>query len=291
MAAGAANHTMHKLETFLSQWRQAMSAAPHLTAETLDELESHLRERIAELTRSGIAESEACERAAAEFGPAATIAAEFRKGEVSAWLPVRIVVAMTVVVALAVAIFLLIRTLQGNGGGVLLAIHVFTVTLGYSTTLLLGVLGACFVLQRAFGGFSERRLAWVGRATFSLGILATVFTTLGVILAMFWSHREWGRFWGWDAKEIGALCVVLWMSGFLIAHQFRRITDRGLLLACVLGSNLVLLAWFGHRLVPGFPASALPVLAWALLLAAFVGNLFLTGIGLAPACILRRPKA
>jgi hypothetical protein len=291
MAAGAATHTMSKLETFLSRWRQAMSAVPHLTAETLDELESHLRERIAELMRSGVAESEACERAAEELGPASTIAAEFRKVDGSAWLPVRIVVAMIVVVALATAIFLLVRTLQGNGGGILLAVHVFTITLGYVTTLLLGGLGACFVLQRAVGGFSERRLARVGRATFSLAILATVFTALGIILAMFWSHREWGRFWGWDAKEIGALSVLVWMSGFLIAHHFSRVTDRGLLLACVLGSNLVLLAWFGPSLFPGLHASALPAFAWALLLTAFVGNLFLTGIGLAPACVLRRPKA
>ena len=59
---------MPDLETFLAQWRQKLSAVRHLKPGTLDELESHLRDRIAEHMRSGLAEADACQRAAAELG-------------------------------------------------------------------------------------------------------------------------------------------------------------------------------------------------------------------------------
>jgi hypothetical protein len=57
---------MHNLETFLAQWRQTFSG--RLSPETLDELESHLRERIEQLIHSGAPEPDACQQAAAELG-------------------------------------------------------------------------------------------------------------------------------------------------------------------------------------------------------------------------------
>jgi hypothetical protein len=282
---------MPNLESFLSQWRQTLSAAHHLTQETLDELESHLRERIAQLVHSGLPEADACQRAAAELGSPETIATEFRKLDASPWLPVKIATGLGVALALAVATFLLVRDFTRPGAGILLAVHVFTVTLGYATTILLGALGACFVLQRACADFSPRRLASLSRVTFAFATVATVCTALGIILGMVWSHREWGRSWGWDAKEIGALCVIVWMSGFLIAHSFRWVTPRGLLVASVLGSNVVFLGWFGPSLTPGLHAYGLSNTAWLLLLAVLVSNLLITLLGLAPAGCLRLRKA
>src|SRR5687767_4978543 len=226
---------MRNLDSFLTQWRRTLSSVPQLTPETIDELESHLRERIEELIQSGIPEADACQRAAAELGSSQTIGAEFRKLDSLSWLPVKLVTGVGVVIMIALASIFLLRRSSGNfGADVLLMVHVFTVTVGFASTILLGLLGGCFVLQRAYADFSSRRLASLSRVTVGFASVATVCTALGIILGIFWTHREWGRFWGWDAKEIGALCVLVWMCGFLIAHTIRRVTTRGLLVASVL---------------------------------------------------------
>ena len=36
-------------------------------------------------------------------------------------------------------------------------------------------------------------------------------STLGTLLGGFWAEVAWGRFWGWDPKENGALLVLIWV--------------------------------------------------------------------------------
>ena len=40
--------------------------------------------------------------------------------------------------------------------------------------------------------------------------MALFFTMFGTILGGIWADQSWGRFWGWDPKENGALLIVLW---------------------------------------------------------------------------------
>ena len=50
------------------------------------------------------------------------------------------------------------------------------------------------------------------RAEMVYGIVcfATLFSFVGTILGGIWADQSWGRFWGWDPKENGALIIVLW---------------------------------------------------------------------------------
>jgi hypothetical protein len=276
---------MPNLEAFILQWRQAMSTAPQLKRETLDELESHLRELLAEFIRAGMPEAEACQRAAAELGSPETVAAEFQKLRPPPWLPVKVVTGFGIIAAVALAVWLLARASR-PGGDFLLAAHVFTVTVGYTSGLLLGLLGACFVFQRCRADFSPRRIAPLSRVTLAFSAVGAGFTAVGIILAMVWAKREWGRYWAWDAKETSAFCIFVWMTGFLIAHQFRWVTPRGLLLASVLGSNVVVLGWFG-----GVHAYGTPGVVAILLFSTVVTNLLIVLLGVAPPGWLGRRKA
>jgi len=281
---------MHNLEQLIVEWRKTVRKASNVTPEILDELENHLRATVDQLVQSGMTEADAFQRAATELGAAPTIAAEFQKLRQPAWLPVKVVAGFGVFASLAFATFLLTHLREGVSG-MLLAAHVFTVTLGYTAALLIGVLGICFISQRCRADFSPRRLRSLSRATFTFARIATWLTVIGVVLGMVWSRREWGRFWGWDPKEIGALCVVVWLICFLAAHHSRRITARGLLVLSVLGSNIVGLAWFGPNLL-GLGLHSYGMANYAcLLLAAFISNLLFFLVGLAPAGWLRLRKA
>ena len=279
---------MHNLEQLIAEWRKAMMAAPRVGYETLDELESHLRENVDQLVRSGMTEAEAFQRAVAQLGRAPTIAAEFQKLKQGTWLPVKLVIGFGVIAALAIAILLIARFGAGRTS-LLLAVHVFTVTLGYTTTFLVGALGICFVSQRCVSDHSPLRIRSLRRVTFALGCVAAVLTAIGVVLAMIWAKAEWGRYWAWDAKETGALCVMVWQLCFLCVHRLARATTHGLLVMSVIGNIIVSLGWFGANLLyPGLHSYGTRY--WTFLLVAVVSNAAFFLIGLAPAGWLRPRK-
>src|SRR5687767_15273336 len=123
---------MHNLEQLIAEWRKTMMTAPNVGRETLDELENHLRENLAQLVRSGMTEAEAFQKAIAQLGTALTIASEFQKLDQCTWLPVKVITGIGVLVALAMPILLIIRFDAGQLSS-LLASYVFMVTLGYTT--------------------------------------------------------------------------------------------------------------------------------------------------------------
>ncbi|MGA8941527.1 MAG: c-type cytochrome biogenesis protein CcsB [Thermoactinomyces sp.] len=42
-----------------------------------------------------------------------------------------------------------------------------------------------------------------------------IFTLGALVFAMIWAHEAWGRFWGWDPKEVWALITWLFYSAYL----------------------------------------------------------------------------
>jgi hypothetical protein len=268
---------MHDLEKLIAEWRQ--SAAKNVNAETLDELETHLRETTERLVRSGMNLPDAFQRALAELGNLPRIASEFRKLDEPLWLPVKLVIGVTALLALLVAIFVIPR-LESGRSSQLLAVHIFTVTLGYTLTLLIGGMGICFVTQRCLEDFSTSRLHSIARGSLVLASIALFLTTLGTVLGAVWAKIEWGRYWAWDPKEIGGFSVVVWLACYLVAHRFFKNSERGVLAISMLGNVVVSLAWFGPRVTvhPYGP----PVLTIAILV-----NLTFFALGFVPAGRLR----
>jgi hypothetical protein len=279
---------MHNLEKRIAEWRKTMTARPAVHHETLEELENHLRETVDELVRSGTPEAEAFQLAVAQLGRAPMIASEFQKLNQGTWLPVRVITCLGAVGALALAILLLARFDAGRTS-FLLASHVFLVTLGYSTTFLLGALGICFVGQRCFSDFSPIRMRSLSRVTFILGGAGAVLTLAGVILAMIWAKAAWGRYWAWDVKETGAFAVTTWQICFLVAHRLPGVTARHILLMSLFGNIVVGAGWFGVNLLSRLHQYGTPT-SWVLLLAAVVSNFAFFLIGLAPAGWVRQRK-
>ena len=280
---------MDNLEKLVAEWRKTMMTAPNVGRETLNELENHLRENVGQLVRSGMTEPEAFQRAVTQLGGAGAIALEFQKLDQGTWLPVKLVTGLGATAALAFAILLIARFDAGRTS-FLLASHVFLVTLGYTTTFLVGALGICFVGQRCFSDFSPSRMHSLMRTTFTFGCAAVSLTAVGIILGMIWAKAEWGRYWAWDAKEIGAFAVIVWQACFLFAHRFTCGTARGVLVMSVLGNIVVGLGWFGANLLYGGLHSYGTWNYSPLLLAAVVSNFAFFLIGLAPAGWLRPRK-
>ena len=280
---------MHNLDKLILEWRKT-AATPNVSAETLDELETHLRETAAQFVRSGMTVSDAFQRAVSELGAMPGISSEFRKLDQPIWFPVKLAIGVTALTALA-ALVIAIAVIGRRGSSVaslLLATHVFVITLGYTMTLLIGGMGICFVSQRCFEDFSTSRLQSISRVSFVLSGVALLFTTMGVILGMAWAKITWGRYWAWDAKETGGFCVIVWLVFYLLAHRFFKSSARGILTVSMLGNIVVSLAWFGPQL-NGLHQYG--TFSQSMLLMAVVANLVFFAIGYCPAGWLRSKQA
>lgn len=83
----------------------------------------------------------------------------------------------------------------------------------------------------------------------SIAIGYPVFTLGALIFAMIWAHEAWGRFWGWDPKEVWALITWLFYAAYL--HLRLSVGWQGAKSAwlSVLGFLIVMFTLIGVNLV------------------------------------------
>ncbi|MBI1901678.1 MAG: cytochrome c biogenesis protein CcsA [Planctomycetia bacterium] len=123
-----------------------------------------------------------------------------------------------------------------------LATHVVCITSGYGATLLAGLLGIVYL----FGGRFLPDLARVlVSAIYGVLCFALFFSFFGTVLGGLWADDSWGRFWGWDPKENGALIIVLWNALVLHARWGGMVRERGLAVLAVAGNITTSWSWFG----------------------------------------------
>lgn len=127
-----------------------------------------------------------------------------------------------------------------------LATHVVCITLGYSTTLLAGAIGVGYILLGLVAGkLDDKQRQQLTRMTYGTICFATLFSLVGTILGGLWADFSWGRFWGWDPKENGALIIVIWNALVLHARWGGMIQKRGLAVLAVFGNVVTAWSWFG----------------------------------------------
>jgi ABC-type transport system involved in cytochrome c biogenesis permease subunit len=131
-----------------------------------------------------------------------------------------------------------------------LATHVVMVTLGYSSVALAGFLGMVYILRGVLTpAFDETTARSLSRMIYGVLCFATLFSFVGTILGGIWADQSWGRFWGWDPKENGALLIVLWNALVLHARWGGLVRERGLAVMSVFGNVVVSLSWFGVNML------------------------------------------
>jgi ABC-type transport system involved in cytochrome c biogenesis permease subunit len=129
-----------------------------------------------------------------------------------------------------------------------LATHVTTITMGYGATCVAGVLGHIWLIQAGLGKKQEV-LENTYKTTLGIMGVALTLTFLGTNLGGIWADQSWGRFWGWDPKENGALMIVLWLAILFHAKYALMIDALGLAIGCVIAMMVVMWAWFGVNLL------------------------------------------
>jgi len=130
-----------------------------------------------------------------------------------------------------------------------LATHVTTIILGYGSSLMAGLIGHLYLIEKIRTPKDSVRLKSIYNNMFGVTLIALFFTLFGTILGGIWADQSWGRFWGWDPKENGALLIVLWQLMMVHMRLSGLAKPDKFALGMILNNIIVILAWFGVNLL------------------------------------------
>ena len=154
-----------------------------------------------------------------------------------------------------------------------LAIHVPIIMVSYSI-LALGLVVAH--MQIGFTIFKPGRTELIDKMYDLLYwyiFVGSLFLIAGIITGSMWAASSWGRYWGWDPKEVWSLVAFLAYMAILHAKLDRLIGKFGVAAISIAAFQTILMTYLGVNFVlttgmHSYGMGDSPVLMWMLLVAA-----------------------
>lgn len=192
----------------------------------------------------------------------------------------------TIICAVSASFLLFISRgfIQGDSLSVLVAVlntnfwlstHVTCVIIGYGFCIMTAAVAHYLLLINNDG---------LKKLLLPLTLASLLFMAVGTLLGGIWADQSWGRFWGWDPKENGALLIVLWLTWVLHGRICGQFKERVFMAALALTNIMVALTWFGVNLLGiglhsyGFISG----IAWGLGIFVFIQLLVVGGLYFSP---------
>jgi ABC-type transport system involved in cytochrome c biogenesis permease subunit len=165
-----------------------------------------------------------------------------------------------------------------------LATHVVIITLGYSAAFMAGIVAVVFIIRGLFSrDLDANQRKEMYRMAYGIVCFAMFASFVGTILGGIWADQSWGRFWGWDPKENGAILIVLWNAVILHARWGGIVKERGFMVLCVGGIIITGWSWFGTNLMGiGLHAYGFIDGGVAALLLSWLASAMIIGAGMLP---------
>jgi ABC-type transport system involved in cytochrome c biogenesis permease subunit len=127
-----------------------------------------------------------------------------------------------------------------------LATHVPCINLGYAAGMVSAIFSVLYVILRVFGKvkLGDATAKDLTRMCYAFVIVGLFLSLVGTVLGGIWANYSWGRFWGWDPKENGALMIVLVNLVILHARMGGYIREIGFHVCGLLLGMVVAFSWF-----------------------------------------------
>jgi ABC-type transport system involved in cytochrome c biogenesis permease subunit len=132
-----------------------------------------------------------------------------------------------------------------------LSTHVTTITLSYAAFALALGIANITLGYLLFRSSNRDTISALSRFTYKAIQVGVLLLSAGIILGGVWADYSWGRFWGWDPKEVWALVALLGYLCVLHARFAGLVGHRGLAALAVVCFSLVVMAWYGVNFVLG----------------------------------------
>ena len=128
-----------------------------------------------------------------------------------------------------------------------LALHVSMISGGYAAVLVSALVGHAYLWTAASRKPGNLTPLWNALSASLVWGLSLTF--VGTLLGGFWADQSWGRFWGWDPKENGALLIILWTALVLHLRATGWAQEWGTAFAAAMGLSVLLFSWMGVNLL------------------------------------------
>jgi ABC-type transport system involved in cytochrome c biogenesis permease subunit len=132
-----------------------------------------------------------------------------------------------------------------------LATHVTTINIGYAAGLVAAILANVWIIMRVFrlSHPNDVPAKALVRMCYGVTCFGLLFSVVGTILGGVWANDSWGRFWGWDPKENGALMICLGQIALLHARFTGWVRDFGFVVWAGIIGMVVVFSWFHVNLL------------------------------------------
>lgn len=132
-----------------------------------------------------------------------------------------------------------------------LATHVTTINIGYAAGLVAALLAYVWIFTRVTRIYhpSDVGAKALIRMCYGVTCFGLLFSVVGTILGGVWANDSWGRFWGWDPKENGALMICLAQISLLHARMSGWVRDFGFVMWSGITGLVVVFSWFHVNLL------------------------------------------
>ncbi len=164
-----------------------------------------------------------------------------------------------------------------------LAIHVPIIMVSYAV-LALGVVVAH--MEIGYRIFSPKRTELIGRMSELLYwyvLIGSMLLVTGILTGSMWAASSWGRYWGWDPKEVWSLVAFLAYVAILHARWNGMLSRFGVAAMSIVAFQAILMTYLGVNFVLttgmhsyGFGDS--PIVAWMIAVATAEGAFLALGL-------------
>jgi ABC-type transport system involved in cytochrome c biogenesis permease subunit len=127
-----------------------------------------------------------------------------------------------------------------------LSTHVPCINLGYAMSMVAAIFSMIYLVGRMTGAMSRgsEAVREVTRMAYGFVLAGLFFSLVGTVLGGIWANYSWGRFWGWDPKENGALMIVLMTLVILHARMGGYVREVGFHNLNIVLGIITIFSWF-----------------------------------------------
>lgn len=130
-----------------------------------------------------------------------------------------------------------------------LATHVTIINIGYAAGLVAAIIGVLYLAIRfvltLMGKQAKDFYRVLTRMSYGVICFCLFFSLVGTVLGGIWANYSWGRFWGWDPKENGALMICLWTLVILHGRMAGWIREIGVHMNAIILAIITTFSWWG----------------------------------------------
>ena len=136
--------------------------------------------------------------------------------------------------------------------------HVLTCFIGYAALALSCGISSMYLLKKTEKAQAANSLRMrlpeihiLDRLNYQLILFGFLWLTMGIISGAVWADSAWGRYWGWDPKEVWSMTTWLTYAALLHLRMMRGWRGRRIAIYSIVGFGTVLFTYFGVNYLPG----------------------------------------